>query len=250
LLILLLVLCTSFLSAQTTWNGGGDGTSWEDPLNWTAGIPDLADRVIIGAGNTVIISSAAEAESVDNSGDLTIQPNHSLTIIGASVFDGISNQGTVINKGTGNPENAQQLCLPLNAANTHIGNHGGCYFGVCSSGMIVSGDDGSGAAPGQQQRNASGSSPIVETEQGKAYFFELTPNPASGLVNVHLHGHSAGAHLYIRDQLGRLVYNQPVDAADSHFDISLADGRFAAGTYFVTILSDGEMITRRLVVVK
>jgi hypothetical protein len=150
----------------------------------------------------------------------------------------------------GNPENAQQLCLPLNAANTHIGNHGGCFFGLCSSGMIVSGDDGSGAAPGQQQRNAAGSSPIVETEQGKAYFFELTPNPASGLVNVHLHGHSAGAHLYIRDQLGRLVYNQPVDAADSHFDISLADGRFAAGTYFVTILSDGEMITRRLVVVK
>jgi hypothetical protein len=148
----------------------------------------------------------------------------------------------------GNPENAQQLCLPLNAANTHIGNHGGCYFGLCSSGMIVSGDDGSGAAQGQQQRNTSGS--IVETEQGKAYFFELTPNPASGLVNVHLHGHSAGAHLYIRDQLGRLVYNQPVDAADSHFDISLADGRFAAGTYFVTILSDGEMITRRLVVVK
>ena len=139
LLILLLVLCTSFLSAQNTWNGGGDGTSWEDPLNWTVGIPELADRVIIDAGNTVIISSAAEAESVDNSGDLTIQPNHSLTIIGASVFDGISNQGTVINKGTINPENAQQLCLPLNAANTHIGNHGGCFFGLCSPGSSSAG---------------------------------------------------------------------------------------------------------------
>ena len=28
----------------------------------------------------------------------------------------------------GQPENAQQLCISLNAANNHIGNHGGCYW--------------------------------------------------------------------------------------------------------------------------
>ena len=142
--------------------------------------------------------------------------------------------------------------LPLNAANTHIGNHGGCYFGVCNPGLSAAAN--SGGTPlhegHEHVKMGENGNPIVETPSGAACFFEMAPNPASGSVNVHLHGHEAGAHLYIRDQLGRLVWNQPLDAAESMFNISLEGNRFISGVYYVTVLNNGENITRRLVVLK
>lgn len=140
----------------------------------------------------------------------------------------------------GNPENAQQLCLPLNAANIHIGNHGGCYFGVCSPGLSATGN-------GNQDNQGNF---VVETPGGDAYFLEVAPNPTTGTVSIHLHGHAAGTHLYIRDELGRLVWNQPLGAEESMFNISLEGNRFANGIYYVSILTNGETITQRLVVAK
>lgn len=137
----------------------------------------------------------------------------------------------------GNPENAQQLCLPLNAANTHIGNHGGCFFGLCSPGSSSAG-------------YSNNDNEVVETPSGAAYYFEIAPNPTTGSVSIHLHGHEAGAHLYIRNQMGRLVWSQPLDAEESMFNISLEDHRFANGIYYVSVFNNGENITKRLVVAK
>jgi hypothetical protein len=152
----------------------------------------------------------------------------------------------------GNPNNAQQLCLPLNAANAHVGNHGGCYLGLCNSGTnAMAGNRGVQLHESHEPVHLGGNSnSIVETPGGAAYFFEIAPNPANSSVNIHLHGHEAGAHLYIRDQLGRLVWNQSLDAAESIFNISLERNRFADGIYSVSILNNGENITKRLVVVK
>ncbi len=153
---------------------------------------------------------------------------------------------------TDNPDNSQQLCLPLNGANAHIGNHGGCYFGICNFGSnsMVS-NRGIQLHEEHEYVTLDGNSnPIVETPGGATYFFEIAPNPTSGSVNIHLHGHEAGAHLYMRDQLGRLVWNQPLNAEESMFNISLEGNRFANGIYFVSILNNGESITRRLMVQK
>jgi hypothetical protein len=154
----------------------------------------------------------------------------------------------------GNPENMQQLCLPYNSALTHIGNHGGCFWGTCegSSGMIMHNDDGPAATDDQPQHvgSAGSNNPLIETARGTTYFFEIAPNPATEAFYIHLHGHTEGAHLYVRDQLGQLIWSQPVSPLDSEFTVSLSDSRFSAGTYFVTILTNGETITRQLVVVK
>ena len=50
--------------------------------------------------------------------------------------------------------------------------------------------------------------------------FEVSPNPATDKINLHLHGHSDGAQLYIHDQLGRKVWcnnwkNPKAPAAES-----------------------------------
>jgi hypothetical protein len=153
-----------------------------------------------------------------------------------------------------NPANAQQLCIPLNVANIHIGNHGGCYWGLCNPGLSADGHSGGEALHSHHNEAGLAESGddnlIVETPGGSAYFFEIAPNPATASVNVHLHGHVAGAHLYIRDQLGRLLWNQPLDAAESMFTIPLEGNRFVSGIYYVSVFNNGETITKRLAVVK
>jgi YVTN family beta-propeller protein len=153
----------------------------------------------------------------------------------------------------GNPENAQQLCISLNAANNHIGNHGGCYWGVCNLETNSIGND-QGAKKTSQSQGAfdrtEDYNPIVETENGNAYYFEVSPNPAIDRINIHLHGQSKDAHLYIHDQLGRLVWNQPLDQEQSSFQIVLSDKNILNGTYFVTVRTNGEGITKQVIVLK
>jgi hypothetical protein len=167
---------------------------------------------------------------------------------------GNGNKYLVCHIPAGNPDNPQQLCLPLSGALAHIGYHGGCYWGVCNPGLSADGHSGGEAL--HSHHNEAGlaesgdDNPIVETPGGSAYFFEIAPNPATASVNVHLHGHEAGAHLYIRDQLGRLLWNQPLDAAESMFTIPLEGNRFVSGIYYVSVFNNGENVTKRLVVVK
>ncbi|MCB9154976.1 MAG: DUF11 domain-containing protein [Caldilineae bacterium] len=64
-----------------TWDGGGDGVSWSDPLNWDPnGVPTAADDVEFSTNITVNIDVAAvvnaltlTAATLEGSGDLTIQ---------------------------------------------------------------------------------------------------------------------------------------------------------------------------------
>jgi len=51
MLVLSLCLLGNAFAADTTWTGGGDGTSWADPLNWDTGaVPGAGDDVIINSG--------------------------------------------------------------------------------------------------------------------------------------------------------------------------------------------------------
>ena len=49
----------SFLTATTSWTGGGDGTSWSDSHNWDSNaVPGTADDAVIsGASGTVNVNS-------------------------------------------------------------------------------------------------------------------------------------------------------------------------------------------------
>jgi hypothetical protein len=155
----------------------------------------------------------------------------------------------------GNPENAQQLCVAYNSALVHVGNHGGCFWGVCNPAM-ASNPGSTGIASIQAQRLDASNlasddrNPLVETANGATYYFDLSPNPASSSVTIHLHGHSKDAYLYIHDQLGRMVWNQAVSEEESSFNLSLQDHRFGNGMYLVTLVSNGDRITRRLIVSK
>ncbi len=154
-----------------------------------------------------------------------------------------NNKYLVCHVPAGNPANVQQLCIPINAANNHIGNHGGCFWGDCNPSIAIDEDDGPAAIPHEHRKK-------VAEVQYASYFFEVTPNPATDEVNVHIHGHEAGAHLYIRDQYGRLLQGQPVSEYDSRFSVSLKDSRFVSGLYYVSVYSGSEVMTQRLQIVR
>jgi hypothetical protein len=103
------ILLTSFVFAgllgysQCTWDGGGDGTSWSDPDNWSGNgcdsngaiplgtdeVPDAGDAVTI-AGFSVNITSAGavagtltvQGDNVFTDGSLTISASGTLTVAG------------------------------------------------------------------------------------------------------------------------------------------------------------------------
>ncbi len=154
----------------------------------------------------------------------------------------------------GNPNNVQQLCLPLAGANAHIGNHGGCYWGLCGGNYSATRDvrDIDPMANNEDVAHTAqdAGGPLIETENGYTYYFDVTPNPANDVINIHVHGLVPGAHLYVRDHLGRLVLSQPLDVRQAEFSVSLRDGRFSNGMHYVTVVTNGEMITRQLMVVK
>ena len=110
LLLPIFVLVAGSAFAQTTWTGSVD-TAWDKPGNWSAGVPDAADDVIIpNVTNDPIIvgGTAAMAQSVliQASGLLTINATGSLTINGFAAYTtpseftaGLNNLGTVDNSG-------------------------------------------------------------------------------------------------------------------------------------------------------
>ncbi len=61
-------------SATIIWSGGGDGTSWSNPLNWTGGsVPTASDNAVLGAGGAVVL--AGDLNTV-----LSIQSERPITI--------------------------------------------------------------------------------------------------------------------------------------------------------------------------
>lgn len=104
LLLPIILLTINALFAQTNWNGN-TSNAWANPANWSAGVPDAADEVIIPSGrpNQPTISAAgavAQSIIVVDGAILTISSAGVLTINGSTSGEGISNQGTVINSGT------------------------------------------------------------------------------------------------------------------------------------------------------
>lgn len=105
---LLVILLSGYFSiaamAQTTWTGT-NGTSWTDPGNWSAGVPDATDDVTIpNTANkpTIGALTAAVAKSVKITvalAQLTISSTASLSINGSTGF-ALENFGTLDNSGT------------------------------------------------------------------------------------------------------------------------------------------------------
>ena len=79
------------ISTLITWDGGGDGSSWDDPLNWdTDTLPGASDDAIIDDPGSITVTHSTGTTSINS---LTCKENltfsgGSFTIAGASTIDG------------------------------------------------------------------------------------------------------------------------------------------------------------------
>ncbi len=68
------------------WDGGGDGTSWGDPLNWTADIvPGIDSTVAITFGDTITLNSTVTIAGLELLGG-TLNGNGQLTVTDSSTW--------------------------------------------------------------------------------------------------------------------------------------------------------------------
>lgn len=118
----------------------------------------------------------------------------------------------------------------------HNGEHGADYLGECTcngQNLIAPGNNG------------------ISTATAVEHFeLELFPNPASGKVNIHLHGLEGESMLTIYDHLGRTVWSQQVEDEHDALQLDLNNGIFNNGIYLVSVISQGERLTKRLVIAK
>jgi autotransporter-associated beta strand protein len=98
---------SSLAHSQTTWTGATDG-SWATPGNWSAGVPDSADLVTYGSGNTVGIAVTNAPQTLDASsavlgftiGNDVASPISISSGSGANTLS-IGTSGILLNSGTG-----------------------------------------------------------------------------------------------------------------------------------------------------
>ncbi len=119
--------------AQTTFDAGGDGSSWEDPKNWTAGVPDEDDLVTIGKSYTVELDQGnGVADSLSIAGELNIT-GYSLTVDGSTSSSHTITRSVYLRDGSSS--------LVFTGRNHSISGSGGAIIGEHNTAMID--DDGS-----------------------------------------------------------------------------------------------------------
>jgi surface protein len=95
-------LFSTNIQSQTTWTGAID-SDWNNPGNWSAGVPMATDDVIItDVVNHPVIASAdvvAKTVSINTDGTLVINSGGVLTLNGTGPHS-LLNEGTVNNNGT------------------------------------------------------------------------------------------------------------------------------------------------------
>ncbi|MFB2351284.1 hypothetical protein, partial [Priestia megaterium] len=87
-------------TANFVWDGGGDGTSWHDPVNWVGDVlPDATADVLIPdqVGDvTIAVSQSITVNSIYAEENVAVSQS-SLNITGGALLSGLSIAGGVAN---------------------------------------------------------------------------------------------------------------------------------------------------------
>lgn len=90
----------------------------------------------------------------------------------------------------------------------------------------------------------------AETTFAEELEMEIFPNPASDEVSIHLDGLDTKAVLTIYDPLGKTVWTGSLSEDQTEINLDLSDGRFGTGVYQVSIRTEDQLLTRRLIITK
>jgi Secretion system C-terminal sorting domain/Tyrosine-protein kinase ephrin type A/B receptor-like/Thrombospondin type 3 repeat len=77
---------------------------------------------------------------------------------------------------------------------------------------------------------------------------ELYPNPSSGKFTLELHGleHGSEGLLSVLDQLGRVVFEQKIEAETRLLQLDLTEQNLGSGEYYVRLMGDEAFVVQKL----
>src|ERR1017187_2873648 len=90
----LLALSLPALGQTINWTGGGDGVSWNSPLNWSGGaVPGMTNDVVINVASNVSIvcASGATVKSIQCTGGFSLAGGTLTVTAGPSTISGLLN---------------------------------------------------------------------------------------------------------------------------------------------------------------
>lgn len=95
-------------------------------------------------------------------------------------------------------------------------------------------------------------SKVASVELGKdGHTLDVFPNPANNKITVRVPAMEYEAKLEIFDQLGRVAWSGKIEAGQlQSLQIDLAEGQFDNGVYLVTLTTNYEKMTERVVISK
>lgn len=88
------------------------------------------------------------------------------------------------------------------------------------------------------------------TTEFEGSMLQVFPNPTNGLVNIRLFGMESEANVTVFDQLGRMVWTQKVEEGQDALQLDFSDSNFQNGVYLISVVSNGEQMTERLLITK
>lgn len=124
--------------------------------------------------------------------------------------------------------NGNTLCVSQNAVNAHLAH--GDFLGPCSS--------------CGERDNTVGS-------DDHELLVELVPNPAISQVLIDLQGlEHSGGRLELVDMLGKVLITRNIDAGMQRVQVTLSLQGIASGKYLVKVMTDSEVQSKTLLIVK
>lgn len=213
---------------------GGSSANFLDDFSLTLldtdsdGVPDCSD-------NCVNTANADQADAdCDGIGDVcdNCPGGDDNGPCDATTFPGLNNIPAAWKCGNNNNKvhichNGNTLCVAASAVQAHL-NHGD-FLGPCSS----CGD-----------RNGS-----FTLEQADQLELDLFPNPANNEVTIDLNGlGEADASLTMFDNLGRIVLSKHIESDTHYAQFKVSLNGFAAGKYFVRVVTADEVQTKNFVI--
>ncbi len=174
-------------SASIIWDGGGDGASWSDPLNWnTDAIPIATDDVLIDKNATVVISSPITISTltmgkIDNSaasvlefsydaislGPLTLTSGNLTVYPGANITHTAGSGATIVGK----------INVEVQSGNANIhGSINASSKGYGRSAGTGEGTDGNGGSGGAAHGGHGGNG---QTRAGSALTYGSATQPVT-----------------------------------------------------------------------
>ena len=134
--------------------------------------------------------------------------------------------------------NGVTVCISPNAVQAHL-NNGGMLGPNIPCGSTL------------QAANQDGVIPHSRIQTNLNTEFEIFPNPAKDMVNIHFNGKTTStAQVIIYNQVGSVVWQNQVDTFDSSLQVNLSDSKFKTGVYIVSLVTETETIAQRLVITK